>query len=71
MLQNNEFARSKSMFGAEALVLAKKILSVWWSKDFVEGKDWELMGKRGRDLLHLICVGYAYMVSGKLMLLNP
>ena len=68
MLQNNEFARSKSMFGAEALILAKKILSVWWSKDFMEGKDWELMGRRGRDLLHLICVGYAYMVSRKLML---
>ena len=53
------------------MILAKKVLSVWWSKDFMEGKDWELMGRRGRDLLHLICVGYAYMVSGKLMLLNP
>ena len=68
MLQNNEFARSKNLFGAEAMILAKKILSIWWSKDFVEGKDWELMGKRGRDLLHLICVSYAYMVRGKLML---
>ena len=64
-MQTNEFARSKSLFGAEALILAKKIISIWMSKEYMEGKDWELKGKRGRNLLHLLCVGYAYLGNRK------
>ena len=64
-MQTNEFARSKSLFGAEALILAKKIISMWMGKEYMEGKDWELKGKRGRNLLHLLCVGYAYLGNRK------